>query len=601
MYKNIIPLLYFILLSFVVNGKTKYNYYKQTYTANVVEHSFEKTIAAKGKFSSNNYTANIYFGELETIEEINAYYLTNNKKKKVNKNNIYKSDVITNNFYSGYKNFIINFEKQTKHIEEEFEFNAKIYNKELLCISTLVFYQSEDYSIDTFENVVNVPLGNRLLICFNDTSEIGNLRIDSSINNTFKTYTFRKVFNTSKNSKNKDWEYYAIRVLICPDNANPLSYFNQWYQGLLNSIEPSKNYKTICDSLAKRHENRDSLIKHVFEYTTKKIRYIDIENGVNAFRPRPTDDVILKQQGDCKDMAFMLKNMYTYLNFDAYIALSSTLSNEHIFDFPTIASADHAICILKYKDKTYYLDATERLGKYNQPSQQIQETKAMISKIDHAEIIDVPKQNSTFNASTSKYIFNINDTEIKGKATNTYNGYSKLFIDNIIHTYSPTKSKQVLKKFYQDRNYNLSVKDIDYKIINESIQTTADLELNANVLMKVDNKTFFNFNFCPFPHQFDRLVDTTEQYVFYKTAQNKTIIEITFPNKINKVESLYSNLNYNEDGMKYQFNVKHINNKLIIEYTFENEHVKIPTRLTNKYNQLNLLISKSLNHEIIIY
>lgn len=601
MYKNFIPLLYFILLSFVVNGKTKYNYYKQTYTANVINHSFVKTIDAKGKFSTINYAANIYFGELENIEEINAYYLTNNKKKKVNKNNIYKSDVITNNFYSGYKSYTINFEKQTKYVEEEFEFNAKVNNKELLCISTLVFYQTDDYSIDTFENIVNVPLGNRLLICFSDTSEIANLIIDSTINNTFKTYTFRKVFNTSKNLKNKDWEYYAIRVLVCPDNANPLSYFNKWYQGLLNSIEPSKNYKTICDSLAKRHENKDSLIKHIFEYTTKKIRYIDIENGVNAFRPRPTDEVILKQQGDCKDMAFMLKNMYTYLNFDAYIALSSTLSNEHIFDFPTIASADHAICILNYKDKIYYLDATERLGKYNQPSQQIQETKAMISKIDHAEIIDVPKQNCTFNASTSKYIFNINDTEIKGKATNTYNGYSKLFIDNIIHTYSPTKSKQLLKKFYQDRNYNLSVKDIDYKIIDESIQTTANLELNANVLMKVDNKTFFNFNFCPFPHQFDRSVDTTEQYVFYKTAQNKTIIEITFPNKINKVESLYSNLIYNEDGMKYQFNVKHSNNKLIIEYTFENDHVKIPTSLTNKYNQLNLLISKSLNHEIIIY
>ncbi len=601
MFKTVSPLFFLILLSSIVNGKAKYSSYKQIYTANTSNQSFEKRIIAKGKFSSNTYSTNIYFGELENIEEINAFYSTNNKRKKVNKNNIYKSDVITNNFYSGYKSYTINFEKQIKYGDEEFEFNALMSNKELLCISTMAFYQSEDNKIDTFENTVNVPIGHRLIICFNDTTEIPNLQIDSTVNSTIKTYIFRKIFNTGKNSKNKEWEYYAIRVLVCPDNTNPLSYFNQWYQRLLSSIQTSENYKQVCDSLAKKHQNRDSLIKHVFEYTTKKIRYIDIENGVNAFRPRPTDEVLLKQQGDCKDMAFMLKNMYTYLNFEAYIALSSTLSNEYNFDFPTIASADHAICILNYNNKTYYLDATERLGKYDQPSQQIQETNAMLSKTDHAEIINVPKQNTSFNESTSIYTFNINNDAIKGQSVNTYNGYSKLFIDNIIHTYSPTKSKQLLKKFYQDRNYNLNVNNIDYKIINESIQTNADLVLNGNILMKVDNKTFFNFNFCPFPHQFDREVDTLENYIFYKTAKNRTTIEIVFPNKINKVESLYSNVIFDEDGMKYLFKIKHNQNKLIVEYSYENEHVKIPENLTKKYNQLNLLISKTLNHEIIIY
>lgn len=601
MYKLLTSLLFFISLNVIVSAKTTYSIYRQIYTANTNNQTFEKNIFAKGKFTDQSYSTNIYFGELENIEEINAFYTTKNKRKKVNKDNIFKSDVITNNFYSGYKSYTIQFVRQNKELEEQFEYNAKLSNKEIFCISALAFYQTENNTIDTFENIVNVPLGYRLVICFKDTSGINNLSIDSSLNSGYKTYSFKKIFNTNKTIKVKTEEYYAIRVLVCPEGKNPLNYFNDWYQGLINSIQPSEYYKTICDSLVKKHSNRDSLIKHVFEYTTKKVRYIDIENGVNAFRPRPTDEVLIKQQGDCKDMAFMLKNMYTYLNYDAYIALSSTLSNEHKFDFPTIASADHSICILYHNNKIYYLDATERLGKYNQPSQQIQETSAMLSKSNHAEIIDIPKQSCSFNSSVSNYQFTIENDGIKGKALNVYNGYSKLFIDNVINTYSASKSKQLLKKFYQDRNYNLTVTSIDYKIENDQIQTQTELNLNDNILTKVDNKTYFNFNFCPFPHQFDKEVDTNENYIFYKTTQNKTTVEIIFPNKINKVESLYSKLDFNEDGMKYKFNVRHTNNKLIIEYIYENEHVKIPTNLTNKYNQLNLLISKTLNHEIIIY
>jgi len=300
-------------------------------------------------------------------------------------------------------------------------------------------------------------------------------------------------------------------------------------------------------------------------------------------------------------MALLLTNMYTYLGFDASIALSSTLSNEFQFNFPTLASADHVICVLKHNNKYYYLDATERLGKYDQPSQQIQETKAMISKPNAAQIIDIPKMDGTFNSTTSIFNIKIDQGKIKGTFDNEYKGYSKIFIENITENYSTTKSKQLLKKYYQDRNYNISFANIEYLKKNESINISGEIDLNPTVLTKVENKTFFNFNFSPFIHTFDKEIDTTENYPLYRTTNNKNTLVIEFPFNINRVESLYSNFKFTENNIVYTFNVTHQKNKLIIEYKYENPYVVLTKEIIPSYNKINLSILKTLNHEIIIY
>jgi hypothetical protein len=600
---KIILFLFFFGCTFRAYTKTNYSIYKQIYSVNSDATSFKKEIIAKGAFTDKNYSAFVYFGELEKVESIIAYYINSNKRKKINKNNIYKSDLLSENFYDGYKAYKIDFINENKiNTNQLFEFKTSILNSEIFCISSLSFYQSEKYKIDTAENIVKVPIGYYLYINLEDLKKAENISVDSICSSTEKTYTFRKIFKQKAPiSPEKEFEYYSVRVLVCPEKANPLLYFNNWYQNLLGTIPSSNTYKITCDSLAKSHSNKDSLIKHVFEYVTKKIRYIDIENGINAFRPRPSDEVLYKQQGDCKDMALLLKNMYTFLGFDAFMALSSTLSNDHQFDFPTLSSANHAICILNYNNKLYYLDATERLGKYNQPSQQIQETKAMISKPGYAKIIDIPKMDGNFNTTTSTFILKIEQNKIKGTFENEYKGYSKIFIENITENYSTSKSKQLLKKYFQESNYNISFENIEYLKKNESINITGEVDLNPSVFTKVDNKTFFNFNFSPFIHTLNREIDSTENYPIYRTTNNKNKLIIEFPFNINRIESLYSNFKHTENNIIYSFNITHHQNKLIIEYKYENPYVILTKDIIPSFNKINQFISKTLNHEIIIY
>lgn len=607
MFKYILQLVLICLSIYsYADNSSHYTLYQQVYTVNTENKSFKKEINAKGAFVDKNFSAYIYFGELEKVESINAYYYVNLKKKKLSKSNIYKSDLFSEIFYDGYKAYKLDFiNENTVKTKQYFEYNASIQNSELFCISSLYFYQTEDYKIDTSENIVHVPNGYYLLINFDDIKSKLNFQIDSISTSFGKTYSFRKIFNqdTYQNSKDNKlkFESISLRVLVCPNNTNPISYFNNWYQNLISSTPPSEKYKIICDSLSKAYPNKDSLIGNIFNYVTKKIRYIDIENGINAFRPRQSDDVLLKQQGDCKDMALLLKNMYTYLGFDASMALSSTLSNNHQFNFPTLASANHAICILNYNNKLFYLDATERLGKYNQPSQQIQETKAMISKPGAAQIIDIPKMESGFNKISSNYNLKIDQVKIKGTFENEYNGYSKIFIENITENYTNTKSKQILKKYFQDKNYNISFLNIEYLKKIESINIKGDIDVNPTVLTKIDDKIFFNFNFSPFIHSFDKEIDTTENHPLYRTTNNKNIIIIEFPNKINKVESLYENFKIKEYDIEYTFKISHQNNKLIIEYIYENPYVLLSKKIIPSYNKINQSILKTLNHEIIIY
>ena len=127
------------------------------------------------------------------------------------------------------------------------------------------------------------------------------------------------------------------------------------------------------------------------------------------------------------------------------------------------------------------------------------------------------------------------------------------------------------------------------------------MELNPSAFTKIENKIYFNFNFCPYIHFFEEEIDSTENYPLYLSTNNKNIIVIEFPNNINKVESLYSNFKISENNINYTFKVSHQNNKLIIEYTYDNPYVLLHKNIIPSYNKINQSISKTLNHEIIIY
>lgn len=589
--------------------KTPYiSKYKEEYTINQTNGGFNKNIHVTGAFKENTYTGDIYFGELEKVESLSATIKSQKGKiKKVNKDKIFQSDVYTRSFYQGYKTQKIEFTKtNTTDSIQYFAYKANIYNKELMCLTRLLFFEYKEEIIDTIQYLIHVPKGYKLIINQNDIKSSDSIKIDSVINADEIIYQFTKhnlkadySYTSTKEPilKNK---FSGIRFLLLPTNENPFLYFNAWYQNLIEKIPISEKYKSVCDSLSLQAKNKDSLIKSAYRYVTQKIKYLDIENGLNAFIPRKCDDVLLAQQGDCKDMAFLLYNMYTYLGFDAHIALSSTLSHDFELDFPSLSSANHSICILDYNGTRYYLDATEFNGLYNIPSRQIQNTKALISKKNTYELISIPYQPLEFNKSEFNYTLRIDPSKTQGEFHNTYNGYARLNLEDITKKYSKNKSQQILSKYLQRNNFNLIYNSISYEDLNNKLNLNGNITLSSSNITKVENQYYLNLSFLPYAHSLESNADTTENLVFYSTTNNTFKVVIEFPEKVSKISSTYKEFNVKDENIEFNFKITYSANKLFIDYSYINPYVKLLPEKVKHYNQTNQLINSVLNHEIII-
>lgn len=167
--------------------------------------------------------------------------------------------------------------------------------------------------------------------------------------------------------------------LIHPKGAEPNAYFNDWFvekikdHGALNLEYLPENIR----NLAKKGKSLE-LAQACYEYVQENIVYLDIENGLNALIPRQANQTILNKYGDCKDMAMLLHQMYQALGFESYLTVSKTSVKKDLYDFPSIAMANHMIVSLVWENKMIYLDGTEKQCLFGDPSMQILGTEAFL-------------------------------------------------------------------------------------------------------------------------------------------------------------------------------------------------------------------------------
>jgi hypothetical protein len=167
--------------------------------------------------------------------------------------------------------------------------------------------------------------------------------------------------------------------LIHPKGMEPNAYFNDWFvqkikdHGSLNQEYLPENIR----NLAKKGKSLE-LAQACYEYVQENIVYLDIENGLNALIPRQANQTILNKYGDCKDMAMLLHQMYQAFGFESYLSVSKTSVKKDIYDFPSIAMANHMIVSLVWENKIIYLDGTEKQCLFGDPSMQILGTEAFL-------------------------------------------------------------------------------------------------------------------------------------------------------------------------------------------------------------------------------
>ncbi|WP_343637427.1 hypothetical protein [Fluviicola sp.] len=170
-----------------------------------------------------------------------------------------------------------------------------------------------------------------------------------------------------------------IYFLVHPKGAEPNAYFNEWFEQKIEdhgSINPGYLPENIM-TLSKKGKSLE-LAQACYEYVQENIVYLDIENGLNALIPRKANQTIINKYGDCKDMAMLLHQMLQFFGFESYLTVSKTSIKKDVYDFPSIAMANHMIVSLVWENRIIYLDGTEKQCLFGDPSLQILGTEAFL-------------------------------------------------------------------------------------------------------------------------------------------------------------------------------------------------------------------------------
>ncbi len=167
--------------------------------------------------------------------------------------------------------------------------------------------------------------------------------------------------------------------LVHPKGMEPNTYFNEWFAQKIKD-HGSVNLEYLPENirnLAKKGKSLE-LAQACYEYVQENIVYLDIENGLNALVPRQANQTILNKYGDCKDMAMLLHQLFQAFGFESYLTVSKTSVKKDIYDFPSIAMANHMIVSLVWENRIIYLDGTEKQCLFGDPSLQILGTEAFL-------------------------------------------------------------------------------------------------------------------------------------------------------------------------------------------------------------------------------
>lgn len=556
----------------------------------------------KGQFiSSKKHLEYIPYSELEIITNIDPqYYNSKGKLKHLKEEKTQNSSLITSSFYDGYRAQLIDFTDKGN----DFFINFDRACGELMYLSTLSLNSS--IPTDTFYYRIEVPADYRLLFKFPDNKE--HLSFDSTVSSGNTIYTIISTPVSKLKAVTLDNPRYEtapiphnyIRMIALPkkDASNPWAYYNKWYAALVQKQVKlnDKIFQTFDEATVKGIVDYTKIPETVFDYVKSKISYIDIENGLGAYQPRDPNGVMLKKQGDCKDMAYLLAEILKRYGYNAHLAVSSTLSHDFDLDFPCMASANHLICVLKQKNDLVYLDATESQCRYGYPSLHIQGRNIFIIDSTNGELKKVPVVPASENRVETTLLISKSGNKLSGKVNSVYSGLSEVELKTAISTLNKNDYKSYIQHFFRTQFYVVLFDSLSTTINkdNTCISTTI---LSDKSIVKNGTKTFITLKFLPFPHVYPQHLDTAIHFISYQTNENKFECTLLLDEKVTLKE--FNPVTYSKNGFAFKLAIKQVaTDKIAISYSYKCDMVTFTKADIANFNELNKLISQTFNTAI---
>ena len=159
--------------------------------------------------------------------------------------------------------------------------------------------------------------------------------------------------------------------------------FTEWFDRITQgAFDPNDEVIALAAEIAAEHEDPEARIQAAYE-KVREMRYVAIEIGIQAFRPRTPGKVLKQGYGDCKDKANLLSALLREMEIPAHLALINRFS----FTDETFPGwqFNHAIAYVQPSElypEGLWLDATETTTPYGELAPGNAGRKALIMDLE---------------------------------------------------------------------------------------------------------------------------------------------------------------------------------------------------------------------------
>lgn len=560
-----------------------------------------KRVIYKGRF--NNQSEKVIPIASNELEKVSNFKRLDYHTGEFSQKGIYieEQSIKTDQFYDNLKGYLVHLEDTSLNFALQYEVSCK----HLILLSTfdLISYPYADTVIYEIKSPLN------LFLNLKEDTGIHYYKIDTTIIDDYtKMYTIISIPGVKANAKKKMFSNYEferdiappLRVIVIPaGTVNGWQYFNSWFNELIkDNIKLKPQSINTINAIVIKDLNEEEIIKTVFNYVKSNIKYVAIENGLEAFRPRDVNDVLEKKYGDCKDMANLICQILKYYKINASIAIIATIDYKYKTDFPSLSSANHAICVVKSKsNKFYYLDATNKTGTFDMPSEFIQGQQYFAINDNGGSLGIVPVITADKNYSKTTLNLTVNNTSLSGTIDDKKKNFSSSFAKYFVENYTIVDSKLKISQYYNQLNPNVKFTNLKTIITDSSSSVTSDVSV-SNAISKLESKNFLLLKALIFPHQFPKKINMGFRFIPYQTIDNNFVYQIDFDHKI-KLISKTKDVKIENKASSLNFSIIVSNEKtIIIEYRFRINNVELNETDTAEYEKLNEEMLKKINSSI---
>lgn len=560
-----------------------------------------KSIQYKGRFTKqSDKIIPIFSNELEKVGNFKRLdYYSGQELEKGIKVNI--QAIQTNSFYDNIKGYFVQLEDTSLNFSIQYE----VSSKHLILLSSfdLISYPNSD----TIVYEINCPRD--LFLILKPDTNIHFYHIDTLlIDNNVKKYSIISIPNVKQNLKTKlvsnyEFEQQVVKpirsIVISSGKLDSWKYFNNWFNELIkDNIKLKSQSISFFNSIITNKETEAEITRKVFDYVKSNIKYVDIENGIEGFRPRDVNDILVKKYGDCKDMANLICQILKYYNINASIAIIATVDYSYKTDFPSLSSANHAICVVKTKsNEFYYLDATNKTGRYDMPSEFIQGQDFFAVNNDGGYLGKVPVISADKNSSEMIFNLSLNNNILEGTVTDKRLNYSSSFIKYLVENHTVTEGKVKINQYYAQLSPNIKFLNIKTEIEDDSSITNSEI-IMSNSINNIEGKCFLLLKGLIFPHQYPKKINKGYRFIPFKTFDNHFVYQINFGHKI-KIISKPQDVKIETESGIMSFNIIAKDEKtVIIDCRFIMNKIELSDSDIKDYERINDELQKKINSSI---